>query len=214
MLELSRSIGEVLNPELRPYLAEVDTQKARSRGKERLSETIKLLSDAGSLVDRAEAELGSIDSRSDQNRFGRDPIQQMRRQLRDIVGALLTISVGLDERLDHPKLVAKEHTAIKKIRDQRRIWILDCIFELRERNPGKLGYTTDPGTSKRSGTLFDFVNAIVGTIADPSWDPDWELDWDPEQPAPPAAMLSRNTILKDFRNFQKSRISEGPQNDI
>lgn len=213
MLELSRSIGEVLNPERRPYLAEVDTQKARSRGKDKLSKTMKLLSDAGTLVDRAEAELDSIDSRSDQNSFGRDPIQQMRRQLRDIVGALLTISVGLDERLDHPQLVAREHTAIKKIRDQRRIWILDCIFELRERNPGKLGYTTDPGTSKRSGKLFDFVNAIVAAIADPSWDPDWELDWDPEQPAPPAAMLSWNTIFEDFRNFQKST-SDRPQNDI
>lgn len=56
----------------------------------------------------------------------------------------------------------------RRISDLRREIVCVSIFNFWDEAKRKLSYTTAPGTSERGGELFDFVNAIVWCVTEPS----------------------------------------------
>lgn len=182
---LSGSLGAALEVRLAPHLP-VDEAASRKAGKKNVKEVMTLLSKTRRSLDEAKELVQELEPVSGL-RLAHDALAQ---RFIGRVGVLAEVVAGL-ERLgrhlggDEDLVEAIKLVNAGKTEDSVRQHVMGIIFAAWERQGRKTSFTTDPQTSQRRGVIFDFVNAVLVCITEPS------------------RPLSNDTIVKELQIWRK-----------
>jgi hypothetical protein len=182
--QLSRSIGQSLDPDERPYLVQaLPRSVAASRARKVLERALAEVATAWDKVVEARDGLEELYIEP----CAREPVallEQVQQRLQQSAADLDTLERDIHALTRSGDCVLVLAPADKRlVKDQRRQWVLRDIFQFWHDHGPKRKYTSDTSTSERSGPLIDFTNAVVAFVTDP-----------PSQ-------LSGNTIVKELGSF-------------
>lgn len=172
---LSLALAPSLNPSKGPPRSIVQSWNRMQRAPREVSALIAELGQATGGLMKANARLKNLQTLSleDEQEMRIEtmrPLLTQAQKLTAAVAAMLRISIRREQKFTYNGPPDK-----RRLYDYRRRMVLQSVFDCWSKAGRKVSITTDPLTSKRTGALVRFTNAVTRRITDPASEVDGEM---------------------------------------